>query len=530
MFVCFLAFIDFNLEYISVGHSFYLFCTFLKTRKRRNLRRVVIVFCFLILSLAAYGQGYFKLTPEVQEAYGLVSTLQLEAGQQKINQIKQNDPDNKLIYLVENYIDFFTIFISEEEKEYKAREKNKEYRLEQIKLGDKESPYYLFATAEINLQWATARLKFGEIVTPGREVLRAYKLLEKNQKRFPDFIENKKSLSIIHALGESIPSTIRFFMGVQGSIAQGTEEIDEVVNYAETNDFLFFEESYAIYAYILFFQNNKRKEAYDLLFNAKLDHSKSPLICFLKANIAQKNGYNDQAKKILEERPKGENYLPFPYLDFMYGRYKLYSLDEDASSYILNFIDQFHGRHFVKEAYQKLAWYELALNEDISAYKRYMKYCQDEGFDLVDEDKQALKESESKMIPNATLLKARLLFDGGYYSKAYALLVKKSYMFIEEGEEQLEFNYRMGRVSHELKNYPDAIHYYSLAINAGQKSSSFMACNAALQIGLILEEQKKNKQAKHFYKRCLKISPDEYENSLHQKAKSGIERVDRLLK
>lgn len=489
------------------------------------MKAIIFCFFFIIHSICISAQGYFESTPDIEEAYRLVSTLRFDEGKKKIAKIKKTDPDNKLVYLVENYIDFFTIFLNEKEEEYDRLADNKDIRLEQIRQGDKESPYYRFAIAEIHLQWATARLKFGERTTPATEVLKAYKLLEKNNKKFPNFIANKKSLSIIHALSESLPGWVRTLMGIKGSIELGTEEIDEVVTFSKHNNFLFTEESYAIYAYILFFQNNKRKEAYDLLTNANLDHSKSPLICFLKANIAHKNGHNEEAKKILEERPNGDKYMSFPYLDFMYGQYKLYSLDEDASVYILNFINRFEGRHFVKEAYQKLAWYELALNEDITAYKKYMKLCQDKGFNLVDEDKQALKESENKKIPNATLLKARLLFDGGYYSKAYGLLVKKSYMFIEPGEDQLEFNYRMGRISHELQNYPDAIEFYSITINSGKKSKSFMACNAALQIGLILEEQKKHKQARRFYEQCLDISPDEYKNSLHQKAKSGIERV-----
>lgn len=471
------------------------------------------------------GQGYFSPTNDVKEAYDLVSKLRFTEAEQKIAFIKENDPDNLLVYHVENYIDFFKVFLNEDIEEYERLKENKSKRISKINKGDENSPYYLFTLAEINLQWATARLKFGETFDPLREVYRAYKFLEKNQEKFPDFVENKKSLSIIHALSESIPGAVRFIMRVSGSIDQGTMEIRDVIKYAESGDFMYNDEAYAIYAYILFFQNNKRKEAYDVLFGADLDHSTSPLICFLKASIAQKNGNNEEALQILRERPQGEEYHDFPYLDFMYGTYRLYQLESDSRDYILSFLDNFKGRHFVKEAYQKLAWYELVENDNIAGYKKYMSLVKSEGFTLVDEDKQALKESEKGHIPDASLLKARLLFDGGYYAQAYAFLVKKAYLFPNENDQYLEFSYRMGRICHELKNLPEAIENYNYALQKGRKKNSFMACNAALQIGLILEQQGKVKQAKSYFNQCLDIESDEYKTSLHQKAKSGLNRL-----
>ena len=63
------------------------------------------------------------------------------------------------------------------------------------------------------------------------------------------------------------------------------------------------------------------------------------------------------------------------------------------------------------------------------------------------------------------------------------------------------------------------------AINEGEQLKSFMACNAALQIGLIFEEQQKYNQAKKYFDLCLDISPKRYRNALHQKAKSGNDRI-----
>ena len=111
-----------------------------------------------------------------------------------------------------------------------------------------------------------------------------------------------------------------------------------------------------------------------------------------------------------------------------------------------------------------------------------------------------MKESNDKEIPNAILLRVRLLFDGGYYGRDYSLLIQKAYLFVDdENKESLEFNYRMGRLSQELKNYPDAIKYYVMTINEGESIKSFMACNSALQIALIFEEQQKLLQAKKYF-------------------------------
>ena len=481
----------------------------------------LVFFCSSSLS----GQGYFEMSPEVIAAYESVTRLRMDEAKQKIARVKSTEPDNLLIYLVENYIDFFDLFINEEEGTYDKIKANKKRRLELIKEGDKSSPFYLFCIAEINLQWATAGLKFGERIGPMRQVYSAYNLLKENQANHPDFVANKKSLSIIHALSESLPGIVRTLFNVKGSIEQGTQEIADLAEYSDNHeDFVFREETYAIYAYILFYQNNEKEKAYNILKAANLDFTASPLLCFLMANITQKTGRNDEALEILKARPQGSEYMPFYYLDFMYGKYLLYKLDNGALDHMNVFIENFKGRHFIKEAYQKLAWYALAADENIVHYKEQMANCISKGNTLVDEDKQAQKEAKHNDIPNVSLLQARLLYDGGYYQKAYQKLVLQAHQFTDN-KQLIEFNYRMGRITQALGNLTGAIDYYLQTINRGENQDSYFACNSALQTALIFEDQKEYKKAKQLFKRCLKIEPAEYQASLHQKAKSGLARI-----
>lgn len=489
------------------------------------LSKCIFSVCLLVISIVISAQDRFEITPDIEEAYEYAMSLRKTKALEKIELIKSTDPGNLMVLHVENYIDFFDIFINEDEDQFDQLEKNKSRRLDRIEDAEINSPYSRFVRAEITLQWALARMKFNQRFTAASELYSAYKLLEKNVEQYPDFLLNRKSLSILHALAESLPGYLRKIFGVDGSIQQGTDEINSLTKLDREEASVFYDEISTIYAYILSSQNNKKKTAWSFIKDRDLDIENNPLSCFVLANMAQKNGLNDKTIQILERKPNGLEYENFYYLDLLLGKSKLYKLEEGADEYLKIYINNFEGEHFIKEAYQKLAWYELVMNNNFVAYKQYMKQCLDRGNDLVDEDKQAKREAKNKKAPNPELLKARLLYDGGYYQRAYTLLITKSYLFQEESPEYLEYNYRMGRIAQALNNLTDAIQYYGFVINVGRKSKSYFACNSALQIGLIFESQGENKKAKQYLKQCLKMSPDEYKRGLHQKARSALERI-----
>jgi hypothetical protein len=483
-----------------------------------------IIFIISFLTFKAEGQSKLLMNKDLEAAYQDISKLKIFNGQQKINQIKLKDHNNAMVYYIENYIDFFVLFIQEDATLYKKLIKNKDFRLKKIQDSDPKSPYYLFCQAEIILQWATIKLKFDDKLGAARDVYSAYKLLDENKSKFPDFAENNKSLSIIHALAESVPSWVRKIMGITGSVALGTKEISILANKAHINNSIFKNEIVAIYSYILFYSNNNKEEAFQLYEKYKLDHKTNPLIAFLKSTMAHKTGRNELAIKILEERPKTNDYLPFYYLDFLYGKYKLYKLDKDADKHILKFLNNFKGQHYIKEAWQKMAWYHLVIQNDINAYKKDMQNCVEKGKALIDEDIQAQKEAKIKVIPNVTLMKARMMYDGGYYSKAQNLLILNSSQYVNAIHDG-EYYYRLGRVSDALRNYTDALEYYEQTISKSDPDK-YYACSAALYSGLIYESLKKNKQALFYFNKCLSLNPAGYSSSLHQKAKSGIDRVN----
>ena len=129
------------------------------------------------------------------------------------------------------------------------------------------------------------------------------------------------------------------------------------------------------------------------------------------------------------------------------------------------------------------------------------------GNDQLDEDKTALREAKSGDAPHPLLLQARLLFDGGYLVRSYKLLNAANETYFQDTNDKLEYNYRKGRVAHSLKNYQDALKYYAQTIQKGRQNSSYFACNAALNIGMIYEGQKKKDAARQYYNCLLYTSP-----------------------
>ena len=96
---------------------------------------------------------------------------------------KEINPNNGLIILNENYIDFLKILLSEEEVFFNNSKKKKYSRIYSLARKDKDSPYYLFAQAEVHLQWALARIKFKEYIQATYELQKAYRLLDQNTEK-----------------------------------------------------------------------------------------------------------------------------------------------------------------------------------------------------------------------------------------------------------------------------------------------------------------------------------------------------------
>ena len=491
------------------------------------MKKTTLLIIFLAIPFLVFSQKY-EFSPTARLAYERALALRFGESYVYLAQMRKDDPSNLMADFIENYIDCLTVFIGEEKPDFDRLQWNQKKRLDRLQNGDASSPYHLYTQAQIQLMWAMNRVKFGEYVTAFNDVSSAYEKLEANQKKFPSFVANKMSLGVLHSVVGSIPDnykwTFKFLSGMNGTVQQGQAEIEEVIRYAKTNDFIFEQEAIVMYAFLMLHLNNQNESAWNIVNSPKLKPRENALAAFALANVAIRTGRNDKAIEILSARPRSNIYYNFHYLDYLLGLTKLYRGDADAENYIQSFVNNFKGRNYIKEAFQRLAWSRL-LNGDWNGYYKNIEFVKTRGRAEVGGDKNALKEAKSGSVPEWFLLKARLHYDGGYYQKAYDVLKDKKSSDFKSLEHQLEFSYRMGRILKGLKRTNEAIVFFNESLQKGKNTKFYFPCNSALQLGLIYEEYKQYTKAREFFNFCLQLNPDDYGDVFHSKAKAGLNRI-----
>jgi len=93
-------------------------------------RNFTTLFYIIFICSTSFGQNYFKFTDLATDAYEKAISLRFDEAKIALSKLKSSEPENIIAYHIENYVDFFTVFINEEKDEFKQLEANKNKRLE----------------------------------------------------------------------------------------------------------------------------------------------------------------------------------------------------------------------------------------------------------------------------------------------------------------------------------------------------------------------------------------------------------------
>ena len=504
-------------------------CLYHNNPKARLSVFFLLTWAFLFSSSLSFAQ--YNYSQVCQKAYQEILNLHFKEARRLITQEKSADPGNLIPAYLENYIDYLTLFLGEDHKQYEQFKPGFMARLDALEKGKPSSPYYNFCLGESNLQWAFVQVKFGDYTKAALRVRKANQYFTENSKRFPEFIPNNIGLGITHFLAGLVPDSYRWIaslLGFTGSVSEGLKELKAVAAYSGSDPvYNQFKPQAVLYLAMVSVNLGKDKtEALKVVdMFAGGNTVQSPLIIFAVSNIMMKNGMNERALRLLTQRPRDAASFPFYFLDFMEGNARMNSLDTLSLTNYYYFLSHFKGEHYVKSAWQKVGWMRF-ITGDTLGYRQAMIKLLGIGNTEVEEDKQAEREAELKQLPNLVMLRARVLFDGGYYERAEGeFLNRPSQSYLFNRKDLVEYPYRMGRIYHEWGKSDKALGYYRLAIQRGKNDQWYFAAAAALQMGLIYENKGEYARADSAYHVCLECKPADYKNSLSQKAKAGISRV-----
>ena len=444
---------------------------------------------------------------------------------------KRVDEKNSLVYLFDNYAIITRLLIEDTESSFDEFKNLKDQHNKIMKRGDKKSPYFRYARAEILLQWSILNYKYGHRLEAFKDVWTAFSLLEENIAHHPEFITSYRSMGLLHAFMGTLPisNSMKWLLeqtsGMSGSIDQGLVEIEKVIRYAETNpSYLFNDECKALYAYLVLHLKNDPESAWNAVQSLNISPEQSPMAAFAIANLALKTGRLQQCIDLVNRVPEHKKKtLPFNY--FIRARAELYQGNSNCRTSFTKFIKTHGGESYRYATYQKLAWSHL-LDSDERGYIWWIEQCLPKIDLVVGEDKDAHIEAQRKQIPNAYLLNARLLFDSGQYDKGLRILLAHDGL-AQRTDNALEYHYRIGRIYQGLNRYDDAIKALNVTHKVGATSHAYFACNAALQLGLIFEQRNEINLAQQWFDHCLDLDPDAYSKSLHHKAKAGLKRIEK---
>ncbi|MFN4147462.1 MAG: tetratricopeptide repeat protein, partial [Runella sp.] len=474
-----------------------------------------------ILILGNYWIQAQTPSPTQQEAYIEVFKLKVNTARQLLTQEKNTDFG---VY-IDNYADMLTLLVSDYRPLYDQLTLHQEQRLALLARIPDSSPYQRFLQAEVRLHWAFVKLKFGKEVSACWDIIKAYRLLEENAQKFPDFLPTYKSLGLLHVLIGATPQNYQWvarLLGLRGNINQGLKEIEKA-----QKDPIFATEAQLIEllvnAYVLQYSESKNQELLRLVEK----HKDNLLIHFFGATVSMKDGRSEQALQFLQHCPSGGAYLAFPILEYLKGEIMLQK-GEYASSrmYLKLFLSQYRGQNFLKDTYFKLFLSHWLADENSQA-EPYLAQILKVGQATVEADKAAQKWVEKWLKGQITpqqkiLMKARLSFDGGYLSAAWQGLKRYEEKDFEQTADKAEYRYRLGRIMQKQKQVEEAIQHYERAIELSRPQSLYFGATAALQLGYIYLSKSQKSKAIVYFKQALNYPKHEYKNSIDNKARAAL--------
>ena len=491
------------------------------------MKRFIALFPFLLVFHIQFAA--VDLSENCFKAYNSLFQYELDDAQKYLNQEKQINPENCYIYFLENLANVTISVVDGSEEAYDAYIRRFKDRIAYIKdYESTDNKFYRVFLAEMYLQTTIICGQHSDFINAGYYFYKSYVLAENNIKEYPDFIFNKKIKGIHELMMSLIPPEYEpffSFFGFSGDYQTGFEYINDYYEFGKRESK--FEVEAALFKFLAVTQFGKDEFAPFRFIVDHGYHQTDTLTLNLAYILALKQtGRTDKALEVMRNKNVYYPAVDIPQLDYLQGSLLFCKLENDkAYFYLSRFLENYQSDHFVKHTYKKIAWYHY-FNEDMIEYRQAIDMIHEKGKDLIEHDRLAVLEMPEPVELNPVLIKARLLYDGGYYNQALDTLIQRIGQ-VEDLQKRfrVEYYYRLARIYQRLDKINASKFNYEKVLGFSETFKQYFIPFSAYQLGLIAESRDDLQKAYDYFDQCLRLNQRGYKVSIERKAKIARRRV-----
>lgn len=476
-----------------------------------------------LLSVSLFAQ--FPMDSKLKQAHELIFSLKFDSAQTILSAYEKEHPDQQTTAYLKFNILFLRHFVDEDEAAFIQDKRKMIAWLDEVKDGDKTSPYYHWYVGEMKFELAALEIKFGRSFSGAQYALGALSSLEDGGEEHPDFPPLKMGTGLLNVAIGSVPENYKFLasmLGYSGDLGLGLDLLREATQISEQPKWKYLKtKSVFVYLYVIQQLDPNERQS---VKSYGLDPHTNPLLAFLESKMLQKEGDMDELIDMLLDTRAIPGTHEFPYMEYTLGRAKLTRGDEDANLYFLTYLQTNKGVNYIKSTLRYLSWYYRLRGQSARA-NLYRSRVLEEGKSGVGADLEALRECETEPVA-LELLKARLAFDLGEYQSVLTLLKGKESSICKNQNDHMEFHYRLGRSYEALKDYRNAITSLNKAIQYTVSPVTVNRVYSELHLALLYERANNKEKARHHFENVLEFDDYPWYEGTQQKAKAGLERLE----
>lgn len=479
----------------------------------------------LLLSRPDPARGqYVAFQPRMQEAMQALTEMRYQDLERSLAREREERPQNRAADYLEAASICVELFVRQGPERYEARKARLESLLERIEQLPDDEPYKKLFLAEIQLGRAILLGKYGSQWKAAWFFSKTYHLLKSNQERFPEFAPHDVPWGVLQAALGSLPAnyqTLAGLLGFKGDLEQGMQLIRRGYQDCQAQEKWQFYQPYHAFVYVFACQQLDRPQAPSFP-ELGIPVAKSGFLIYLQARLLLEEGRAQEALELLQQRPRGDAYLDFPFLHYLTGKAALIAAPQQARDHFGRYLSYREESIYRNSAHRYLAWYYLLQDQpDSVAALRQRILTEAPGSSGA--DKQA--RSEARRGWNARLVRARLAFDGGAPTKTLNLLDTSLIPENSQAWERVEWYYRRGRAWQRLENWEAARKNYHRALEVPGEVRTYARGNSALQLAHLYDQAQQPSAARTYYERSLDYSDYPFFEGVHQKAKAGLSQL-----